>query len=73
MSYGAASWTWGICSTCDSRWYHHQLSLHPDWKTWVCPNCADEPNPYLHFRAKTDNINIPHPRPDVPLVPDEDP
>lgn len=69
--FGSGTFALFICDTCGLRFPYRQQHREPDTNALVCSNCLDQPNPYLHFRAKPDRITLARPRPDVPLEVEE--
>lgn len=67
--FGSGSNAIFICDICGTKWPYRQQNRAPDTNAIVCPNCLDQPNPYIHYRVKQDRINLARPRPDVPLTP----
>jgi hypothetical protein len=62
-----------ICDRCSMRYPYPTLrpdSNYPGLR--VCPDCADERDPYRLPPRRADNYTLQYPRPDTPLVPGDE-
>lgn len=61
----------GICSRCQKKMYLGDMVQDPNNKLWVCKDDQDIYDPWRGPARRTEDISVPHPRPDVDISTDD--
>ena len=57
-----------VCPRCKFKVQYDDLVQDPNTKTWVCPDCTDNYDPWRLPARPTEKISLDHPRRDEELA-----
>lgn len=60
-----------ICPRCHFKKDYRDQAIDPNTKQVMCSSCVDQLDPYRLPARKTEKISLRNPRPESPLVPQE--
>lgn len=59
-----------VCPRCQFKYHMDAMVQDPNNKLWVCKGCQDIFDPWRLPARQTENISLPHPRPDTDIATD---